>query len=136
MIRRALLRQIEAAELVLNDAERELRTAVAAVPEDVQDDSAVRAASLALKAAEAQLVALERLLAASDVEAEKLKVQTAKTAVIDAEKRLEKVLREAVFPPAERESWVTDVVAAAFAELKAARAQLLDLETSISTEQA
>ena len=136
MTQRALLKQIEAAKLVLNDAESELRAAVEAVPENAEDKGAVRAASLGLKAAEAQLIALERLLEVSNIEAEKLKVEAARTAVMEAEESLERVLGEAVVPPAEQETWVTDVVAAAFAELKAAKAQLLELETSITTKKA
>ncbi len=134
MTESALLKQIESAKLVLNDAERDLRAAVGLDPRTVEDEGAVKTASLRLKAAETQLIALERLLALSDIEAEKKKVETARTAVSQAEKGLETVLSEAVVTPANQETWVTDVVSTAFAELKAAKAQLLDLETSITTE--
>lgn len=128
----ALRKQIEAAKIVISEAEADLQTVLkgsGAKGPEAEVTAVVQAASLRVGVAEKQLSALEKLLALTDIEAAKTKVETAKAVVAEAEKDLDRVLKQAP-PTPEQETWVTDVVESAFTKLRTAKRALIDLEAA------
>jgi hypothetical protein len=131
-----LLEQIDAAKKVIRDAENELRRvedgmAASSVEEEVGE--AVRIALSNVKAAKARLIDLERLLSLAKIKA--AKIEAAKTAIVAAETDLDRVLSEILVVEPVRETLVTEVVADAFAKLRAAKSVLADLEQSVATDE-
>jgi len=133
MTQTLLLTKIEAAKTALGDAEGELRklvgeAAVASRPEKVEVSEVIRAAFVRLRVATAQLVDLDRLLALSELE-------EARAAIGDAEKDLARVFDEMAVASRAEKTWVPEVVEEALANLNAAKRRLIDLETSIQTDE-
>jgi hypothetical protein len=62
------------------------------------------------------------------------KIAVAKKDMLGAEEDLEKVLREMQVVPRAEKTSISKVVEDAFAKLRAARANLVDLETSLKAE--
>ena len=138
MDRKELLLEIEAAKKAIGDAEDSLRT-IADGPAPPRDKEAqiaerVRTTSLTLETAEKKLIDLEKLLSLAKIEEAKNKVETAKAAVAEAEKHLDRVLGQIEVAAPLQETWVTEVVEAAFSRLRAAREDLVNLERSVSAK--
>lgn len=128
-----LLAKIDVAKKVISDAERELRRVEDASAPGAEVSEVVQAALSRVNSAKAKLVDLERSLALAKIEAEK--IEAAKTAIVEAETDLDRVLGEILVEDPVQETLVTDVVSDAFAKLRAARSELADLEESIATEE-
>jgi len=138
MDRTELLLEIEAAKQAIGEAEDSLRR-IADGPtpprdEETQVAERVRRTSLTLKTAEKKLIDLENLLSLAKIEEARKKVETAKAAVAAAEKNLDRVLGQMKLATPLQETWVTEVVEAAFSRLRAAREDLVTLKRSISAE--
>jgi hypothetical protein len=133
-----LLAKIDAAKKVISAAEKDLQRvedSVVAAPAEVEVSEVSEIVQVALsrvKAAKAELIDLERLLALAKIEAGK--IEAAKTAIIEAEKDLDRVLGEILVVEPVQERLVTEVVADAFTKLKAAKSGLADLEKSIVSD--
>jgi hypothetical protein len=133
-----LLAKIDAAKKVISAAEEDLQRvedSVVAAPAAVEVSEVSEVVQVALsrvKAAKAELIDLERLLALAKIEAGK--IEAAKTAIIEAEKDLDRVLGEILVVEPVQERLVTEVVADAFTKLRAAKSGLADLEKSIATD--
>jgi len=138
MDRKELIREIEAAKKAIGEAEDNLRR-IADGPAPAREEEAqvaerVRTTSLTLETAEKKLIDLERLLSLAKIEEAGKKVETARAAVAEAEKNLDRVLGQIELAAPLQETWVTEVVEAAFSRLRAAREDLVNLERSISAE--
>lgn len=134
-----LLAKIEAAKKAVSDADDELRhgigdIALAPRAEKVEVDELVRAASSKLKAAKAKLVDLEAELIDLEEPAPLAKLDAARTAVGEAEERLDGVLGEMVVAEGSHTTWMGKAVKDAFAKLRIAKTALEDLE-SIATDE-
>jgi hypothetical protein len=138
MSRALLLADIQAAKEAISVAENELQAVVgddAPAPraEMAEADEVVRAASLKLRAADAKLVELKAKLVELNESMALAKLEAARTAVDEAEKHLDGVLREIAVVPGAETTWWSKVVRDAFAKLKTAQTTLDDLE-SIATD--
>lgn len=118
--------KISAATDAIRDAEADLQKVIGTITvatraEKTGISETVKAAAVTLSKARATLDALQSTVA-------RAKLETARTAIGDAEKYLDQVLSEIVVVPGADTSWVSKVVKDAFTKLRLAKATLADLE--------
>ena len=123
--------KIEAAREALNDAEEEIRKvvgdiAVAPRAEKALVSELVRHAFSKLRASQAKLEELEKLVTLAQIEA-------AKSAIVEAEKGLDRAI-EGVDSTRREKMWMSEVVAQAFAKLTTAKQKLIELEESMNDD--
>lgn len=127
-----LAEEILAAKKAINNAEIELQKIVGNIEivpraQKIEVSGVVRAAFSRLEAARVRLVEVEKSVAG-------LQLETARKAIIEAEKNLEMAVDEIVGSASADKALVTCAVNDSFVQLKATKKKLVELKKSASRE--